>query len=281
MNKTAMTFLCLLVLCMMSSCKLLPHDGSANIAKKQGTRHGKPQMVVTQINTKIYRDRHLAIPDNAIKQIGFVPDTATNYKIESSLEKNIKIKGEKVPFIKLSKELKKLTINYIVDSNKDHKRHFRILIAQDTGFIPFKVNGQNVNFYDFEMPGASSAKIPIKLSLNHVQKMTDLYIILIDKNQRNFYTDPISTTRILVSNGISPLDNKLGVKRSDFTKKNLKYKKTYSNKWGSPNIALLDSKMNKVKVGETKKAKFIRIDQVPKDIVERILLFSPESVMNG
>lgn len=254
-------FLCLFLFVVCISCQ-------SNLADNKKGPKESGKISVDKITN--YYSKHLVISDDAGSTMGFVPDTASKYSIKTKQERIIDIQGEKVPTLLLKKAGNKFSIEYTIDNHKESKRHFRLMVYNNIGIIPFSIHGKTVNFYDVTMKKESSKVIQLDFSLDEVARMSDLSIISIDKDLRNYYVDQVGTIRILATTRSNWLNQSISLPQPDKVQ-HIKVDKNESN--SESGIVLLNKNKKKIKPGQDHNATYIKIVPLNGVKYEQVFLF--------
>ncbi|WP_027410773.1 hypothetical protein [Anoxybacteroides tepidamans] len=252
-------------------------SGCSNFVKKEDTR-----ALHTDHTISFQKNKHFIIPDNAKEQLGFIPDTATSFKVDSKLKKKWMIDNESVDVVSLKPGMKQFTFDFIIDSLKDRNRHFRLFIFHNQKFIEFSINHKKYMYYDIQMEGNGSLKIPIDVPVLNNYKFSEYLPILIDKDQKQLFTNNIPVTKVLVSksnnNDFSKISSHI---KLDDDQKTFKKENSKSNEFGLPSVILLNEDFKPLKIEEVSSVRYVRIDQVPQKIVEEIMFFDMEGNIYG
>ncbi|AST00462.1 hypothetical protein B9L19_15285 [Geobacillus thermocatenulatus] len=264
----------ILALTMLS---VLLFSGCNHFLKKENR-----QPLHTSDTISFHENEHFIIPNNAQEQLGFIPDTATSFAVDSKLKKKWMIDNESVDIVSLKPGMKQFTFNFIIDSLKDRDRHFRLFIFHNQKFVKFSINNKKYTYYDIRMKGNGSLKIPIRVQIANNDDFSEYLPILIDKDQKHFFTENIPVTKILVSkknkNDFSEIPSHI---KLDNVQKIFKKEKSKSNEFGLPSVVLLNDRFTPLKVEEVHKARYVRIDQSPHKMVEEIMFFDMEGNIYG
>ncbi|MBY6277414.1 MULTISPECIES: hypothetical protein [Bacillota] len=260
---------------------VLLFSGCNNFLKKENEKENR-QPLHTSDTISFHENKHFVIPDDAQKQLGFTPDTATSFKVDSKLKKKWMIDNESIDIVSLKSGIKQFTLNFIIDSLKDRDRHFRLFIFHNQKFIKFSVNNKKYTYYDINMKGNGSLEIPIHVPVSDNYDFSEYLLILIDKDQKRFFTENIPVTKVLVSkrnkNDFSKISSHI---KLDNVQKIFKKENSKSNEFGLPSVVLLNDRFTPLKVEEVNKARYVRIDQSPHKMVEEIMFFDMEGNIYG
>lgn len=223
---------------------------------------------------KNYDNQHLVISYDSENTMGFIPDTASKYRIKTNQQRNVDIQGETIPTLLLKRKENKFTIEYTIDNNKESERHFRLMVFNNEGIIPFKIHGRKFNYYDVTMKKESSKMMQLDFFLDKVAEMSDLIIINIDKDFRHYYVDQLGAIRILATAQSNWLNKQIRLPATD----KAQYVKTDSKKSNNGSeIVLLSKNKIQIKQGQNKKASYIMVVPLNGVKCEQIFLFD----MNG
>ncbi|WP_232722287.1 hypothetical protein [Geobacillus sp. Manikaran-105] len=260
---------------------VLLFSGCNNFLKKENEKENR-QPLHTSDTISFHENEHFIIPNNAQEQLGFIPDTATSFTVDSKLKKKWMIDNESVDIVSLKSGMKQFTFNFIIDSLKDRDRHFRLFIFHNQKFIKFSINNKKYTYYDIHMKGNGSLKIPIRVQVSNNYDFSEYLPILIDKDQKHFFTENIPVTKVLVSkrnkNDFSEISSHI---KLDNVQKIFKKENSKSNEFDLPSVVLLNDRFTPLQVEEVNKARYVRIDQSPHKMVEEIMFFDMEGNIYG
>lgn len=251
----------ILLLCCLFACS----------KETQNQEHKSLSVKYDKDTVSIHKSKHVLITEESTKDLGFIPDRATEYKVNKENSEVINIEGDKINFIKLNKKEAYFNMKYIVDSTKKTSTQYRLYIYHDGEFLNFNKN----KFLEFTMPRDSSISIPLKVSSPNVD-FSEYLLILSEKDEDNSVNEFIPVSKMLVTKEeLKNLPKNTSVRL--LNNSNIYTEKTSTNDFGVPTITTLDASKEPIKENyQKKKAKYIKVDQSPVDITEELFFFDEE-----
>lgn len=231
---------------------------------------------VIQEEIKTFENKHLVIPDNIQEKIGFIPDSATEYKIDDSNKQQVSIGEEKIEYVMTTTQNGVFKLNFLIDSMRDsvEKRNFRLMIYHNKSFIEIQSPKGKNKYLDVTTPGNGTIEIPMKINVNDIKNYSELLLVVIDKDKRSYYINVLPATKVLVSR--NNLDKYTEEKVSIDNKKIVvKEKDSKSNAIGPPLIKLLYKDYNEISFEKVNNvnSKYLLIDQTQENMIYEVMFF--------
>lgn len=240
----------------------------------------RDEYVPNQKEVEVFDEEHLIIEENMEEEIGFVPDTATVFNAKDSYEQKVMIEGEEAVYYKIPTKERYFNFNYIIDTLKKSEedsamRNFRIFVYKNKELSDFWVNNKSQKYFDVEMPNNSSINIPISVKIDSQNDYSDILVVLINKDMQYHIEDHMNASKILISRQ-EIKDNIEGYTKKDVDNNNLKLRseKSKSEEEQFGDIELLNKDGDKAY--RISKTKYIKLGQVPEDIIQEVIVFDIE-----